>query len=77
MTKLNSLITNSKIKKYQLAQKAGISQKHLSAILHGKAEPKVNVAIRIAEALDTTVEQIFSSNKKIGGKGQNKSSLVS
>ena len=43
-----------------LAQKTGISRRALSSIETGTAVPLVDVALRLAKALNTTVETLFS-----------------
>ncbi len=43
-----------------LAQKAGISRKSVNAIEVGRFIPSTDTALRLAQALNVTVEQIFS-----------------
>ena len=48
----------------QLCEQAGIcSSSHLSDMELGKVLPGVLAAIRIARALETTVEELFKSNE--------------
>lgn len=50
----------------ETAERAGISWTHLSRIIHGHAEPGLAVAMRIAEALDTTVDALAQENSETG-----------
>ncbi len=43
----------------QLAKKVGILYQALQVYEYGKQIPSVDTAIRIARALDTTVEELF------------------
>ena len=44
----------------QVAEKAKISQTQYQNIEYNKSEPKVKTAIRIAETLNSTVEELFA-----------------
>ena len=44
----------------QIAQKAGITDTGYLNYEHGKREPKVSTAIKIAKALNTTVEDLWN-----------------
>jgi DNA-binding XRE family transcriptional regulator len=46
-------------KQEDVARKVGISPGTMSAIVQGKTEPRVSVAMKIARELDTTVEQLW------------------
>jgi transcriptional regulator with XRE-family HTH domain len=49
-----------KLSGYRLAIKAGISAQHLNAIESGKIQmPRVDVAMRIADALGAKVSELF------------------
>lgn len=49
-----------KLSAYRLAIKAGISSQHLFAIERGKVQtPRVDVAMRIADALGAKVSDLF------------------
>ena len=50
---------NINLKQTQVAKKAHISVRNYQRIENGKQEPKVSVAIRIAQALHTPVEELF------------------
>ena len=43
----------------QVAQKVGLAESAYQRYEHGRNEPSVGLAIRIARALDTTVEELF------------------
>lgn len=45
-----------------LAQKVGCSHSTLWAIEHGESAPNVYLAMRIARALDATVEELWREN---------------
>lgn len=47
------------LKQVQIAKKAQISVRNYQRIESGKQEPKVSVAILIAQALHTAVEKLF------------------
>ncbi|HDR4512950.1 TPA: helix-turn-helix transcriptional regulator [Bacillus cereus] len=42
-----------------LAKKVGITRQYLSEIENGKKQPSVIIAVKIAKALNTKVEDIF------------------
>lgn len=42
-----------------LANALGVSRQGIIAVENGKYDPSLNLAFRIAELFDTTVEQIF------------------
>jgi molybdate-binding protein/DNA-binding XRE family transcriptional regulator len=44
-----------------LAEAAGITRQAVSAIESGRMQPSVGIALRLARALDTTVEDLFSA----------------
>ena len=48
-----------KIVQKELAKKVGVSEAHLSRVLHFKKLPRVDLAMRIARELDETVESIW------------------
>lgn len=48
-----------KLTQKQIAQEAEISEAQYQNIEYNKCEPSVRTAIRIAKALNTTVEDIF------------------
>ena len=50
---------NVNLKQIQVAKKAQITVRNYQRIESGKQEPKVSVAIRIAQALETTVDKLF------------------
>ena len=51
--------TEAHISQEELAKRANISRPHLSNIETGEAQPTIDVAIRIAEALGKKVGDIF------------------
>jgi len=53
----------SKLTQVQLAGKAKISEVQIQNIEYGKHAPNVYTAIRIAKALETTVEDLFNEKQ--------------
>ena len=58
-TSLRELRTAAGMSQAALAAEAGISRQAYAAIEHGGATPSTDVALRLARALDTTVESLF------------------
>jgi molybdate-binding protein/DNA-binding XRE family transcriptional regulator len=58
-TSLLDLRTSAGKSQAQLADDAGISRQAYSAIEHGTSTPSTDVALRLAAALDATVESLF------------------
>ena len=57
---LKRLISQSGLSQARLAEIAGISTAYLSQVIHGKNEgPNLDTLERIAEALNTTVSDLF------------------
>lgn len=52
-------IFNLRIKQEDLAARVGVSPGTMSAIVQGKTEPRVGVALRIARELGATVEELW------------------
>ena len=52
------------ISTYKLAELANISQSHVVAIENGKRVPTIYVAKRLANALETTVDELFPENQE-------------
>lgn len=55
---LKKLRKISKLSQSQLAQKAGISQCHLSQIERGEKQPTLSILKRLAAALEITVAEL-------------------
>jgi molybdate-binding protein/DNA-binding XRE family transcriptional regulator len=54
----------------KLARRCGVSRQFLSLVEAGRAQPNVQVALRLAEALDSSVEELFgAAQKKNKAKG--------
>lgn len=47
-----------------LAEKAGLSSSTVSYILNGRTKPQIYTILQICNALDVSVEQLFSNNVK-------------
>ncbi len=46
----------------QLADAVGVSRQTINAIEHNKYDPTLPLAFRLAQALGTTVDQLFTPN---------------
>lgn len=57
--KLKIILAERLLKQSDLAKLVGITDQTLSMIARGKSEPTLRVALRIAKALDLTVEEIW------------------
>jgi plasmid maintenance system antidote protein VapI len=47
-----------------VAKAAKIHPNHLSALVHGRRQPSVGVALRVSVALGVSVESLFSESAK-------------
>ncbi|MBJ8037038.1 MULTISPECIES: helix-turn-helix transcriptional regulator [Bacillus cereus group] len=59
MNKITQLRKEKQIIQKDLANKVGITRAYLSNIENGKHRPSLEVALKIAEILDSSVEKIF------------------
>ena len=57
--KLKIILAERMLKQSDPAKLVGITDQTLSMIARGKSEPTLRVALRIAKALDLTVEEIW------------------
>lgn len=64
MNKLAIKIVEKGIKKGWLAKQVGIAPGTLTKIVSGESLPTLPVALKIAEVLDTTVEDLWGHVKK-------------
>ncbi|MEW9574804.1 helix-turn-helix transcriptional regulator [Bacillus toyonensis] len=62
--KLKIILAERLLKQSDLAKLVGITDQTLSMIARGKSEPTLRVALRIAKALDLTVEEIWIEEDK-------------
>lgn len=60
MNNLKEIRKANKISQTELAYKAGVSARHIAFIEHGDRTPSIKIAIKIARALNSTVEEIFA-----------------
>jgi putative transcriptional regulator len=51
-----------------LAERVGVTRQTINAIEAGKYSPSLEVAFRIAAALDVTLEQVFTYDADGGGE---------
>ncbi|MDH4419969.1 helix-turn-helix transcriptional regulator [Bacillus cereus] len=59
MNNINNLRKEKGITQEDLASKVGITRAYLSNLENGKHKPSLNVALKIANILESTVEKIF------------------
>ncbi len=59
MNNIKACRAKENISQEELAKRAQISRPHLSNIENGEAQPTIDVAIRIADALGKKVSDIF------------------
>lgn len=59
MNKITNLRKEKNITQEELALKVGITRAYLSNLENGKYKPSLNVALKIAGALESAVEKIF------------------
>ena len=62
-TPLESAVFNDGRKRREIAMAAKISASHFSQVITGKRQPKISVAIRIAQALNADVAELFNAEK--------------
>lgn len=60
MNNLKEIRKANKLSQTELAYKSGVSARHIAFIEHGDRSPSVKTAIKIAKALNSTVEEIFA-----------------
>lgn len=60
--RLQGLRQQTRLSQQELAEIAGVSDTCYQNYEYGDREPKVRTAIRIAKALNTTVEELWDSN---------------
>ena len=56
---LHIILFDKKMTRMELAEKVGISQQMVSAIVQGDKSPKAETLIKIAKALDVTVDDLI------------------
>lgn len=64
MNKLEVRIAEKGLKKGWIAKEVGIAPSTLSKIVKGESIPTLQVALRLAEVLDSTVEALWGHIKK-------------
>lgn len=68
MNNLKKVREANKLSQTELAYKVGVSARHIAFIEHGDKDPSLKIAIKIARALNSTVEGIFADeveNKEV------------
>ena len=64
MNNLKQARANAGLTQVQVAAAAGISTRYYQNLEAGESAPTVAIALRIAKALETTVEQIFGEGSE-------------
>lgn len=64
MNNLKQARANAGLTQVQVATSAGISTRHYQSLEAGESAPTVAIALKIAKALETTVEQIFGEGSE-------------
>ena len=59
MSKLKDIRLKNKISQEQLAVDVGVTVRYIAVLESGKRKPSIDVAFKIAKALQTTVDNIF------------------
>lgn len=59
MSKLKDIRLKNKISQEQLAVDVGVTVRYIAFLESGKRKPSIDVAFKIAKALQTTVDNIF------------------
>ena len=65
MYKLKAVRVGKNIKQKDLAINLGITPQYLNNIEKGKTEPRRDLMIKIAAALDTTVQALFFDEEEV------------
>lgn len=60
---IKELSKSHKVKLVNLAQKAQLSNSHLHDIISGKKNPSLKIAQRIADVLESSIEEVFPNEK--------------
>ena len=58
-SRLKRMILFRGVQQKKLAETVGVSANHLSAIIHGKKNPSLYIAHRLAEELEMPVADVF------------------
>ena len=64
MNNLKQARAKAGLTQVQVATSAGISTRHYQSLEAGESAPTVAIALKIAKALETTVEQIFGEGSE-------------
>ncbi|WP_342045889.1 helix-turn-helix transcriptional regulator [Bacillus sp. OTU530] len=62
--KLKEIMDKRMIKQKALAERIGVAPQTLSAIVRGKQEPTLRVAMRIAKVLELPIEEIWQEEEE-------------
>ncbi|WP_371378330.1 helix-turn-helix domain-containing protein [Sporomusa aerivorans] len=64
MKNLTKIMKLKDMSGYELAKRSDVSQSHISDIIHGKKQPTLPVAKRIADALGVTIDDLIGDKPK-------------
>ena len=60
---IHEVITAKKLTQAELARKVGVKREYINRIIKSKVTPTIPLGMRIANALDVTVEDLFVLSK--------------
>lgn len=63
MNNLRKILKNKGMTTYELAKRAKVGQATAHELVHGKREPRVSTAIKIANVLKCSIEDIFKEGE--------------
>ena len=58
--KIFDVIREKEMTQAELANRVGVKREYINRIIHSKITPTVSLAMRIANALEVTIEDLFS-----------------
>jgi transcriptional regulator with XRE-family HTH domain len=61
---IKSIIRDKKLSGKEIAQNIGITENAFSLIVNGKRQPRYELLIKIAKALDVDIKELFISTKE-------------
>jgi transcriptional regulator with XRE-family HTH domain len=69
MNNIREVARDKDLKIVHIAKAARVSRSHLYDIINGKKNPTLPLAMRIAQAMDTTLDGLFPMFKSGEGRG--------
>ncbi len=62
--RIYQVISQKNMTQAELAQKIGVKREYINRIISGKVTPRISLGLRIAKALQVTVEDLFIIEEK-------------